>query len=159
MNGENIKEIRELKGISRKQLADKVGITESAIFRYETNQREPRFSILCKISEALEVPVDKIINPIYGKKSIDDLIEAGEVGKYIAEIKNKEEQEINLLYNFLKAKYGEENININPYFDEEFIKLYVGDEVITFTKKDFNKFADHVAKLFPTFKMILDGLR
>ena len=110
MNGENIKEIRELKGISRKQLADKVGITESAIFRYETNQREPRFSILCKISEALEVPVDKIINPIYGKKSIDDLIEAGEVGKHIAEIKNKEEQEINLLYNFLKAKYGEENI-------------------------------------------------
>ena len=93
MNGENIKEIRELKGISRKQLADKVGITESAIFRYETNQREPRFSILCKISEALEVPVDKIINPIYGKKSIDDLIEAGEVGKHIAEIKNKEEQE------------------------------------------------------------------
>lgn len=159
MNGENIKEIRELKGISRKQLADKVGITESAIFRYETNQREPRFSILCKMSETLEVPVDKIINPIYGKKSIDDLIEAGEVGKHIAEIKNKEEQEINLLYNFLKAKYGEENININPYFDEEFIKLYVGDEVITFTKKDFNKFADHVAKLFPTFKMILDGLR
>ena len=59
--GKRIRLIRELKGISRKQLADKVGITESAIFRYETNQREPRFSILCKISEALEVPIYKLI--------------------------------------------------------------------------------------------------
>lgn len=82
MYGENIKKIRESKGMSRKQLADKVGITESAIFRYETNQREPRLSILCKISEALEVPINKLIYE-------DDEIIEMPTGKKIKSIRNK----------------------------------------------------------------------
>ena len=82
MYGENIKKIRESKGMSRKQLADKVGITESAIFRYETNQREPRLSILCKISEALEVPINKLIY------EADEIIEMP-TGKKIKSIRNK----------------------------------------------------------------------
>ena len=82
MYGENIKKIRESKGMSRKELADKVGITESAIFRYETNQREPRFSILCKISEALEVPINKLIYE-------DDEIIEMPTGKKIKSIRNK----------------------------------------------------------------------
>lgn len=60
--GENLKRIRKNKGISRKDLADKSGLSESAIARYETNQREPRFSILCKISESLDMTVNELID-------------------------------------------------------------------------------------------------
>lgn len=61
MYGERIKQIRESKGMSRKQLAEHLGITESAIFRYETNQREPKHEVLLKIAEILEVPVTLLI--------------------------------------------------------------------------------------------------
>ena len=61
MYGERIKQIRESKGMSRKQLGEYLGVTESAIFRYETNQREPKHEVLIKIAEILEVPVTLLI--------------------------------------------------------------------------------------------------
>lgn len=82
MYGENIKKIRESKGMSRKQLAEYLGITESAIFRYETNQREPKHEVLKKIAEALEVPINKLIYE-------DDEIIEMPTGKKIKSIRNK----------------------------------------------------------------------
>lgn len=61
MHGERIKQIRESKGISRKQLADKLGVTEMSVGRYENNQREPKHDVLIKIAEILEVPVTLLI--------------------------------------------------------------------------------------------------
>mgnify|MGYP000083507184 CR=1 FL=1 len=61
MYGENIKKIRESKGMSRKELADKLGITEMSVGRYENNQREPKHDVLIKIAEILEVPVTLLI--------------------------------------------------------------------------------------------------
>lgn len=61
MYGENIRKIRESKGMSRKELADRLGITESSVGRYEKNQREPKHEVLIKIAEALEVPITLLI--------------------------------------------------------------------------------------------------
>lgn len=61
MYGENIKKIRESKGMSRKELADKLGITEMSVGRYENNQREPKHEVLIKIAEVLGVKVNEII--------------------------------------------------------------------------------------------------
>lgn len=55
MYGERIKQIRELRGMSRKELADKLGITEMSVGRYENNQREPKYDMLTKIAKALDV--------------------------------------------------------------------------------------------------------
>lgn len=62
MYGENIRKIRESKGMSRKQLADKLGITEMSVGRYENNQREPKYVTLTKIAEVFDINIKELID-------------------------------------------------------------------------------------------------
>ncbi|MDU4724860.1 helix-turn-helix transcriptional regulator [Clostridium sp.] len=59
--GSNIKLYRKQKGLTQKQLAEKIGTTDSAITRYESDSREPSIETITKIAAALEVPVGKLI--------------------------------------------------------------------------------------------------
>lgn len=61
--GENIKKLRLSKKLSRKALADKIGVSEVTITRYENNDREPNLNTLKKISDVLGVHVAKIFYP------------------------------------------------------------------------------------------------
>lgn len=55
--GLNIKKVRQLRGISRKELADTLDCSPYAIEKYEQGQRSLRIDILQKIATALQVPV------------------------------------------------------------------------------------------------------
>lgn len=59
--GDRILTIRKELNISQKELADKVGITEASLSRYENNLREPRAEILGKIAIALGVSTDYLL--------------------------------------------------------------------------------------------------
>lgn len=59
--GNNIKLYRKQKGLTQKQLAEKIGTTDSAITRYESNSREPSIETITKIAAALGIPVSKLI--------------------------------------------------------------------------------------------------
>lgn len=59
--GNNIKLYRKQKGLTQKQLAEKIGSTDSAITRYESNSREPSIETITKIAEALGVPISKLL--------------------------------------------------------------------------------------------------
>lgn len=62
--GEKIKNIRTLKGLTQKSLAEKAGISQSAITYYEKNERIPSAVILEKIATALNVSMlDLIVLP------------------------------------------------------------------------------------------------
>ena len=56
--GENLKKLREKNHLSRKELADKLGLSEQAIHYYETGKRETNFATLIKIAELFDVPID-----------------------------------------------------------------------------------------------------
>lgn len=47
--------------LTMKQLGEIVGVTESAIWNYETGKREPDYEMLLKLSEALGVTVADIM--------------------------------------------------------------------------------------------------
>lgn len=66
--GEKIKEERKKAGLTQSELAAKVGVASVTIGQYERGQREPRFLILKKISNVLDVPLEKLL-------SIDDALE------------------------------------------------------------------------------------
>lgn len=51
--GSRIKELRENKGISRSELADKIGVTIGAISNYENEVSSPKEPILFKLMEIL----------------------------------------------------------------------------------------------------------
>lgn len=142
--GRRIKSIRQKKNITREELAKKLDISYSSLEKHEQGLRGFKIETINKFANALGVSELELLSP-------------GEIGKHFAEEKNKEEKEINLLFDLLKIRYGEENININEYIDEQFIELYIEDKKIVYTKQEFEKFIDYISNIFPTFKMILDN--
>ncbi len=60
--GENIRRKREEKGLTQKQLADKVGVTFGAISQIESGTTGKKFDTLRKICINLECTSDEILN-------------------------------------------------------------------------------------------------
>lgn len=56
-----IREARKKKALTMKELAQKVGVVESAISMYETGKREPDYSTLVKIADVLDVSTDFLL--------------------------------------------------------------------------------------------------
>lgn len=59
--GEFIKAQRALKNLTQKQLAEKLGVTDKAVSRWETGKGIPDVSLLIPLSEVLEVSVNEIL--------------------------------------------------------------------------------------------------
>ena len=56
-----LKEIRLTRGMSRIELARRVGLTENAIYLYETQKRKPDYEMLLKLAGALNCTVSDIV--------------------------------------------------------------------------------------------------
>ena len=55
--GRTLRELRELKGITARDLAQRAGISAAMVSRIETGQVSPSLSVLEMIAGALEVPI------------------------------------------------------------------------------------------------------
>ena len=55
--GGNIKKIRKSKGLTQRQLAEKMGVTQQFIGKLEKNINSPNFTTLQKIANALDVSI------------------------------------------------------------------------------------------------------
>ena len=60
--GHRIKYFRQLRGVSRDQLASSIGLSKFAIAKYEQNQRNVDMGTLKKISDVLDVPFFVLTN-------------------------------------------------------------------------------------------------
>lgn len=60
--GSNIKQLRQNKGLTQKELGDLCGMADSAIRRYENGPSVPKLSTLNKIANALCVPITALID-------------------------------------------------------------------------------------------------
>ncbi|PIH05214.1 helix-turn-helix domain-containing protein [Clostridium combesii] len=58
--GENIRRIRKSKGLTMKQLGEKINMSEQAISQYERNLRTPNTKLLFKIANVLEIPPESL---------------------------------------------------------------------------------------------------
>ena len=65
--GENIKIHRKYKGLTQKQLADKIGVSEITVRRYEKNNNIPNVAIIDKFAAALEISVFELLDNNYDK--------------------------------------------------------------------------------------------
>lgn len=59
--GERLKELREDRGYTQKQLSDKLGLNSVTYLHYEKEQREPPLSLLAEISVFYGVSVDYLL--------------------------------------------------------------------------------------------------
>lgn len=58
----HMSEIRKARGLTQEALAEKVGITQAVVSRYESGDRFPKLTIAAKIAEALGCKVDDLID-------------------------------------------------------------------------------------------------
>lgn len=56
-----LKTIREAKGISVDDLAEKTGLTKMKIWNYESGRNQPDPETLCKLADALDVSLDMLV--------------------------------------------------------------------------------------------------
>lgn len=61
--GQNIKRIRQEKGLTQKRLGELCGINEANIRKYELGGANPKLETIQKIAEALKVPLGDLISP------------------------------------------------------------------------------------------------
>lgn len=59
-----LRELREQKGVTQKEVADAIGCTATVYSRYERGEREPDISTLCSLADYFEVSTDTLIGYI-----------------------------------------------------------------------------------------------
>lgn len=57
----NYKKLREKSGLTQKELADELGVDQSAVCLWETGKTQPRAKLLPKIAKILGCTVDELV--------------------------------------------------------------------------------------------------
>src|ERR1043165_7700168 len=73
----NIRFLRQLRGLSQEEMADELEITRSRIGGYEEGRNEPPIDLLIKLSEYFHIAIDALIKGDLKKKNPDALIKIG----------------------------------------------------------------------------------
>lgn len=72
--GESIKKIRKEKGLTQKQLGEKLGISQAAIGQFESNSANPKIETMQKIADALNVSLNDLV-PISYEREMQEAYE------------------------------------------------------------------------------------
>lgn len=59
--GDRIKQLRKELNMKRVELAQQIGVTYSALSKYETNEREPDYETLKKLARIFNVSIDYLV--------------------------------------------------------------------------------------------------
>lgn len=73
---ERLQELREDRGITRKDLAAKLNITVSALGMYEQGRREPNLEMLVKLADCFDVTLDFLVGRSFNDEETKNIIEA-----------------------------------------------------------------------------------
>lgn len=117
--GERILNLRKNLNLSQKELAQKVGITEASLSRYENNLREPKAEIIAKISETLGCSTDYLLGLTNNKVTYTPESSAI-INK--TRYKTYEEIESTMIEKFIKENIIKENETIPKYLVENTLK-------------------------------------
>ncbi|WP_019059923.1 helix-turn-helix domain-containing protein [Streptomyces prunicolor] len=60
--GERIRTVRLHRKLTQEQLANEIGIDRRSVHRYETARRDPALSMLLRIADALDVPLELLVS-------------------------------------------------------------------------------------------------
>ena len=145
--GNNIKRIREEKGMTQKELADKCNIIYQTIGKYERNLLNPKYETLEKIAKALEVSSFDLIDgykvPVYQVKHIN--IELEPWALYYSNIFDTYKEKSDLFYTWYRRKKQEVSYELDKLKSVKFdfnIPFHDYGQDIGKASNDF--FTDHI---------------
>lgn len=106
----NLKKARQSKGLTQKELAEKVGLKRSTIAGYESKGQEPSFNVLKELTAVLECSLDALLGITASDNS--ELIRETtltmeddfnpELSKILNELKKLDKQSIDFCYKMIK---------------------------------------------------------
>lgn len=104
--GTRIKEARNEKGLTQKALAEKLDVSTITIQNYENNRRKPSLEMINKISEALDMTFNDLVNDYSNINPRERIINAlnNDIKNRIG-VELKNEQEYDLKMNSIFEKY------------------------------------------------------
>ena len=73
--GETLRKIREDKGLSQVELAEKAGFQPSAVSHFESGRRSPSFDNLKRLANALSVTIDFLLGREFDPRSAGPVVE------------------------------------------------------------------------------------
>lgn len=123
--GEKLKQLRELYGFSRKDLANKLDVSEQSIGQYENDQIAPRLDVMSKLSNIFNVGFEFFTHPVFVK---EDVIAEGAIA-YRTKDRNSRKKINDELEYVSYAKY------FTDYFDS-FVSSNIGGFEILKSKID-----------------------
>ena len=109
--GDQLKRIRQLKGITQKELAEKVGISQRMISHYESKVKSPPLKYIILIADALQVSVDTLVGNKPIKYEFDSRV-ARRI-KLIESLSERDQKAIWSFVNGLVAKKKLRKVKIN----------------------------------------------
>ena len=59
--GERVRELREEKGLSRKELAEVFNLKQGAIYEWENRGKQTDYATLCKLADFFQVSLDYLL--------------------------------------------------------------------------------------------------
>jgi transcriptional regulator with XRE-family HTH domain len=98
--GENIKDFRMIRRLSRRALAELVGLSGQAIWKIETGRSDPRLTNLNKIADALDTRVSALI---VGRARMLSELSVDELNAVMTMVEQRQERLLNIT-----AEQGEE---------------------------------------------------
>ena len=101
--GQNIADLRKSQNLTQRDLADKLGVSQSHIARWETEKSQPRKKALEELAEALSVSIEELLAG--GKENLRAAleIEDSELLSLLKELKNLSGQEIDALKTVIRG--------------------------------------------------------
>ena len=133
--GDRILNLRKELNLNQKELAEKVGITEASLSRYENNLREPKAEIIIRLSNALNCSTDYLL----GKTNIrnETILPNEKLYKKSIEYRNFKEIENRVLKKLINENIMEEKEPLSQEALDKIIKYGIDAAVeILKLKKD-----------------------
>ena len=113
--GENLKVIREQKGLSQSELGERLGVRQQTVAQYEKAEEQPKMKTIRRLASALDVPMYRLVTN-WQEFSSDEFCE-----DLISFSAPKNKPETTIAAHFDGDEYTEEELNEIRQF-AEFIK-------------------------------------
>lgn len=146
--GENIKQIRKEKGLTQKELGERLNMTQSAIGQFEKNKKPPKTETVLKIASALGVKASALM------KGVIDWEQFTTNSSYVSE----EMEHLEIIENYFKSLGFSMEYNVTKWHfenpdepdpaervqipDEAVYILTKGGESAVFTPEEFEELQD-----------------
>ena len=110
--GDRLKELREEKGITQKELGRIANISDRVIGYYEANNRFPKDEyVLKKLADFFDVSIDFLVDRTPNRRSLDGFIaeSASAYGIYLNDLPDEAIQRIKEYVELMRLKYNKSN--------------------------------------------------